>query len=131
MAKVYYINNYRKSKKTSERKKKLRRMAHTVGDWLYNNKELVSLLTPVIFGAVTTTVKVIFGAVTTTVTVVGRHKNLQKEEQIKNRYCYDRSLGHYWALKRGLSNREWIEIDKRKQNGERLADILSEMKVLK
>ncbi len=120
MTKVYHINNYRKSKKTSERKEKLRRMAHTVGDWLYNNKELVSLLAPVIFGAVTTTVK-----------VVGRHKNLQKEEQIKNRYCYDRSLGHYWALKRELSNREWVEIDKRKQNGERLADILSEMKVLK
>ena len=30
-----------------------------------------------------------------------------------------------------LSNKEWLEIDSRKRNGERLSDILSEMKVLK
>lgn len=30
-----------------------------------------------------------------------------------------------------LSNREWLEIDNRKRNGERLSEILDEMKVLK
>ena len=56
---------------------------------------------------------------------------LHKEEQIKDLYCYDRSLGHYWKLRRELTNDEWVAIDKRKRNGEKLADILDELKVLK
>ena len=60
-----------------------------------------------------------------------KHINLSKEESLKNMYCYDRSLGHYWKLRRELTNSEWVEIDKRKAAGERLADILDEMKVLK
>ena len=28
-------------------------------------------------------------------------------------------------------NREWVEIDKRRRNGERMADILNELRVLK
>ena len=62
---------------------------------------------------------------------VRRHHNLQKQEAVKNLYCYDRSLGHYWALRRELSNREWLEIDRRKKDGERLSDILKELNVLK
>jgi len=50
---------------------------------------------------------------------------------LKDLYCYDRSLGHYWKLRRELTNSEWVEIDQRKQNGERLADILDELKALK
>ena len=56
---------------------------------------------------------------------------MKKEKDLKDLYCYDRSLGHYWTLRRRLTNAEWVEIDKRKNNGERLADILSELKVLK
>ena len=56
---------------------------------------------------------------------------MHKEKDLKDLYCYDRSLGHYWRLRRELTNAEWIEIDKRKNNGERLADILDELKVLK
>lgn len=62
---------------------------------------------------------------------VSKHFSLKQEEHLKNEYCYDRSLGHYWGLKRKLSNSEWIQIDNRKKNGERLADILDDMKVLK
>lgn len=62
---------------------------------------------------------------------ISKHSSLKKEEHLKNEYCYDRSLGHYWELKRKLSNSEWIEIDKRKKKGERLANILDDMKVLK
>ena len=60
-----------------------------------------------------------------------KRSNINKEEQIKTHYCYDRSLGHYWSLKRELTNREWLEIDKRKRDGEKMADILDSMKVLK
>lgn len=89
-------------------------------EWVSRNKEAVMVLTPVVIGGLTTIVK-----------VVGKRSNLRKEEAVKNLYCYDRSLGHYWALRRELSNREWLEIDQRKKNGERLSDILAELKVLK
>lgn len=60
-----------------------------------------------------------------------KSRQLHKEEMLKNTYCYDRSLGHYWKLRRELTNNEWVEIDKRKKDGERLADILDSLKVLK
>ena len=88
--------------------------------WVSDNKELVITVMPVVVGCIVTVTK-----------VVGKRINLQKEESLKNLYCYDRSLGHYWRLRRELSNKEWLEIDKRKKNGERLADILAELKVLK
>ena len=59
-----------------------------------------------------------------------KRSNIKAEEDAKNLYCYDRSLGHYWKLRRELRNDEWLEIDKRKQNGERLSDILDSMRVL-
>lgn len=89
-------------------------------DWVCRNKEAVIVFTPILIGGITTVVK-----------VVGKHVNLNKEEAVKNLYCYDRSLGHYWALRRELSNKEWLEIDARKKAGERLSDILDELKVLK
>lgn len=59
-----------------------------------------------------------------------KSKQTKDLEDAKNLYCYDRSLGHYWKLRRELRNDEWLEIDRRKQNGERLSDILNSMCVL-
>lgn len=88
--------------------------------WAYNNPEQAAIL---------------LGAIVSGIAYFGkaaiRHINLRKQEAVKVLYCYDRSLGHYWRLKRELSNREWLEIEKRKQAGEKLANILDSMKVLK
>ena len=88
--------------------------------WADDNKEILIVVVPCIAGAAKLIAK-----------TVNKSVNLRKEEQLKELYCYDRSLGHYWKLRRELTNDEWIEIDKRKKQGERLADILSELKVLK
>ena len=101
-------------------KRKVKAKVEEGKQWCVRNKEAIIVLTPVVVGGVTTFVK-----------VVGRRCNLKKQEAVKNLYCYDRSLGHYWALRRELTNREWLEIDARKKNGERLSDILAELKVLK
>lgn len=119
MCKVEIVD-FEKEKRRKEFKEKIQSKVRRAKYWVMANKETVIYLTPIVIGGVTSVVK-----------VVGRYVNTRKRETVKNLYCYDRSLGHYWRLRRELSNREWLEIDKRKKNGERLADILSEMRVLK
>lgn len=109
-----------KEQKKAYLKEKIHSKVQDGKEWFSKNKEAVIALTPIFIGGVTTVTK-----------VVGKRVNLHKQESVKNLYCYDRSLGHYWRLRRELSNKEWLEIDKRKKNGERLSDILSELKVLK
>lgn len=117
--KVYVMPDPNEAK-TENLKRRVSAKFDECKDWLRRNKEAVIVLIPVVVGGITTIVK-----------VVGRRSNLKKEEAVKNLYCYDRSLGHYWALRRELSNKEWLEIDARKKSGERLSDILDELKVLK
>lgn len=97
-----------------------RNKLHELGETYQQNKEIINLAIPVVFGCLTTVIK-----------VAGKRANLRKEENLKKFYCYDRSLGHYWELRRELTNKEWLRVDQRKKNGERLSDILAEMKVLK
>ena len=102
------------------RKQKFEEAKRKVFGWCDRNKEWLIPLVPLVIGGGVATVK-----------IAGKHANLNKEKNVKELFCYDRSLGHYWALKRRLTNAEWIDIDKRKAAGERLADILDELKVLK
>lgn len=110
----------RKKVNRDRRKEKVREKWNDFKTFVYNNKDLIIVVGPAILGVVTVTIK-----------TVNKQVKLKKEKDLKELYCYDRSLGHYWRLKRELSNSEWIEIDKRKKNGERLGDILSELRVLK
>lgn len=91
--------------------------------WLYENQEIVIYVG---IPLLTTTAAI----VTKAVRAANRKVNLKKEKDLKELYCYDRSLGHYWKLKRALTNDEWVAIDKRLKAKERLADILSELRVL-
>lgn len=120
MSKIIDVDFRTKEEKRASFKAKLNEKIQDGKDWFMRNKEYVITLTPVIVGGVTTVAK-----------VVSKRVNLRKQEELKDLYCYDRSLGHYWRLRRELSNKEWLEIDQRKKNGERLSDILAEMKVLK
>ena len=106
--------------KMAELKATIREGASKAIRFCDENKELLIVAVPVVGGAVTAGVK-----------AAGKHHNLRKAEKIKKNFCYDRSLGHYWELRRELTNHEWIEIDRRRKRGERLADILSSMRVLK
>lgn len=117
---VLKFEDFKKEAKKREFKEKVKSKIQNGKEWLERNKEMVITITPIIIGGITTIVK-----------VVGKRNNLSKQETLKDEYCYDRSLGHYWRLRRSLSNKEWLEIDKRKKDGERLSDILNDMKVLK
>lgn len=61
---------------------------------------------------------------------IKEYRSNKEANQLKLR-CYDPSKGHYYYLKRELSNKEWLMIDKRRDAGEKLPDILEDMRVLK
>ncbi|MBO7450966.1 MAG: hypothetical protein J6U54_11435 [Clostridiales bacterium] len=116
-------------KEAKKRERKLKREAKRKAfiDWCSNNKELAVILIPAGIGVGTALVK---GGIHITKGIIRSH-NLKKEEVLKDMYCYDRSLGHYWELRRKLTNDEWISIENRRKQGERLADILEDLQVLK
>ena len=92
----------------------------TIKDWVVDNQQLVITVAPI----------VITGAFKITKLLVAR-SNIKKAEALKELYVYDRSLGHYWALRRKLSNNEWVKIESRRRSGEPLAHILDTLNVLK
>ena len=104
-------------------KQKVREKVHATCEWVSSNMELIVTFTPVVIYAGRSIVGITKS--------IHRGAMLRKEQDLKDLYCYDRSLGHYWSLKRKLTNREWVAIDQRKRNGEKLGDILAELKVLK
>lgn len=60
-----------------------------------------------------------------------RIKRQEKQEKAKRTRIYDRSSGNYWHLKKELTNKQWLEVNKRKKAVEKTGDILKSMKVLK
>lgn len=114
------IKVFAKEAKKRERLAKIQRKIDDVKDWTSNNKELLAAAIPAGAGLATVVMK-----------TVKKHTQLKGEKDLKDLYCYDRSMGHYWKLRRKLTSSEWLVIDRRRKNGERLADILSDLRVLK
>lgn len=122
MAKKYYIteDDFVKAKEKQEKKAKRKQKAIAAANWTIDN-----------LGTILVVAGMLAPVVTTVARTAGRSINLHKEENLKKLYCYDTSLGHYWRLKRSLKNSDWTKIDKRRRNGESLAQILEDLKVLK
>lgn len=91
-------------------------------DWISENKELV-VTSVSLFGAVGT------GAIKVA-KASSAAKRLRRERDLKERYIYDRSAGHYWKIRKKLSSDQWRVIEHRKRNGERYGDILEDMNLL-
>ena len=130
MEKIRYTIDEIKTKRAIKkfgRRQAFKRKMSKIGRWFIDNKEIVLVLGPAVIGLATGVIKI----GTNIIKAGARHINVRAEERVKEHYCYDRSLGHYWALRRKLTNKEWIEIDARKKNGERMADILNDLHVLK
>ena len=91
-----------------------------VSCWCGEHKTEIMVVAPVVIGGIATTAK-----------VIGKSVNLNKEQNLKEKFVYDTSLGHYWELRQKLTNSQWTEIERRRANGETLGQILNDMKVLK
>lgn len=109
-----------KEQKRAEAMEKIHSKIQNGREWVGQNMGLMIKFAPIVMVSAAT----ITG-------VVGKQINLREKKLLKELYCYDRSLGHYWKLRRALTNSEWLTIDSRKNNGERLADILADLKVLR
>lgn len=118
MAKVYTMAELERARKKAQVREWFLDKKTKAEDWCYTHRYQIITYGPMIAGGAA-------GA-----RMLLKHAALAKEQNLKDLYCYDRSLGHYWKLRRELTNEEWLEIDKRKQQGDRLSDILDDMRVL-
>lgn len=100
------------TKKKDEAKERAKRIGH----WMMNNPEIVAGIGTATLGLSRFAIK---------------KSRAKEEKELKNNYVYDRSGGFYWRLRRPLTTNEMLELDRRRSNGERTADILASMRVLK
>ena len=84
------------------------------------NKEAIVTLTPVVVGGVTVLAR-----------VIGKHNRLVQETKLKELYVWDPKLGMYYQLRKKMTNEQRLELDRRKNAGESIGNILASMKVLK
>lgn len=121
----------KKTRKKALQKARMRDKVKSAKKWIIRNQDWLMIAAPSVLGAGTAIAKFTMKSFAKTAKTVSNHAKAKKIKDTKNRYCYDRSLGHYWKLKRELTNADWVEIDRRKQHGERLSDILEDLNVLK
>lgn len=88
-------------------------------DWVVRNKEVVIAAVPALIGGVFEIIK-----------IASKADAREEEKELKELYIYDRSMGHYWKLRRRLTNSEYREIERRKAEGESMGEILESMRVL-
>ena len=120
MAKDNDMIDIGKELKKQKRKQKWEARKKKALDWWEDNKMTILTVGPLAIGLATKGIQ-----------IVGKNINLRLEQRNKDLRLYDTSLGHYWELRRKLNNADWVQINRRRDRGESLGNILDEMKVLK
>lgn len=93
-------------------------------EWTKENKEIV-------IGILVPTGLAVIKTVSGITKSIDHKMDLKREQDLKDLYIYDRSLGCYHELAHKLSSNEALEIDRRRSNGETMIHILNTMKLLK
>lgn len=88
--------------------------------WCSDNKEVLIVAVPLIIAGVTAVTK-----------LGGKALGVYRERVLQNKSIYDHSFGTYWQLRRALTNNDRLIIDRRRAAGEKLGDILKDMRLLK
>ena len=116
------INEIKVESRWHRLKRKLGTELRVAMDWVKDNPVLATTAAAGATG--------IARCLTRAVKGVSRNMALRQERYNKERYIYDRSLGMYLHTNRKLTNRDWEIIMRRRQNGEKLSDILTRMGIL-
>lgn len=104
-------------------KVKVKTKTHEAYEWCCTHRDEAALI---ITGGVA-----VIGAVGKMARRIDRKIDIKKEQNLKDLYVYDRSLGVYHELRRKLRPSEALEIDRRRSDGESMAHILASMRLLK
>lgn len=89
--------------------------------WLWNNhKQEILVFGP---GAIALIEKLI--------REINRGRRVNEDKHHREKRVYNRSCGSYIELRRKLTGKEQLELERRKKNGESIAQILSDMGVIK
>lgn len=128
MGKILYVNGCKAETKWEKLKRKTSEKAKNAMRWINQNKEMIVVLAPVAASSAALLGKWVIKPIWKGTVV---RANLRRQEHIKTGFIYDPSLGAYYELSRKLSNQQKIELDQRRQAGERIGNILREMNVLK
>lgn len=128
MSKILYVNGCKAETKWEKLKRKTSEKAKNAMRWINQNKEMIVVLAPVAASSAALLGKWVIKPIWKGTVV---RANLRRQEHIKTGFIYDPSLGAYYELSRKLSNQQKIELDQRRQAGERIGNILREMNVLK
>lgn len=120
---IITFEQIRKECKRRERRQKIEDSLGWLSGLIRDNKELAIIGIP----AVVAITKSITSAIGKTVSA----NATKKEIQFKERTIYDRSLGRYVELKRPLTPTEALVIEERRARGEKLHEILNDMRLLK
>lgn len=107
--KIVDLDSFKKEQKKRERKKWFNRKVEAIVNWIKGDSAAI------IIPAVATAIGFFIKLIITLVKSISRSSSLKKQEELKDLYCYDRSLGHYWKLRRKLTNNDWVEINKKKE----------------
>lgn len=106
-----------------KRKKEFKRKINNTLYWIKENKEVLILVIPAAVTVTKWSLRV--------VNSVSRNVALLQEKRIKDLKIYDRSMGKYLDLKRPLNQNDMKIVLERRDNGERLSNILMDMNLLK
>lgn len=128
MSKILYVNGCKVETKWEKLKRKTSEKAKNAMRWIKQNKEMIVVLAPVAASSAALLGKWVIKPIWKGTVV---RANLRRQEHIKTGFIYDPSLGAYYELSRKLNNQQKIELDQRRQAGERIGNILREMNVLK
>lgn len=117
------IVDFEKELKRRERKEKVQEAWNSFAGFVRNNQDILLFVVP-------SAVTVIGGGTRVLSKAIAAHT---AEREIKFKECtiYDRSMGRYVTLKRPLRTSEALEIERRKESGEKLNSILNDMNLLK
>lgn len=120
---VVNIDDFRKENKKRERKEAFQRKINNTLQWIEDNKELLTVVIPAGVVTIKGGIKVANG--------ISRNVRLHQEKIDKERRIYDRSLGKHIYLKRALKDNDMRMILERRENGEKLSNILMDMNLIK
>lgn len=104
-------------------KEEFKRKVKNTWEWCKQNPEMATLIISGAFGAVK--------GVTSLGKSISRNVALHQEKIMRDTRIYDRSLGKYVELKRPLKQSDMNKILERRDQGEKLSNILMDMNLVK